>query len=77
MKAEIEFDYFGYAQLEEHVSFWLNLSDDDGNELRSIHIGSIDIPHSLIEYVGETVKVTNVYDALTKATVKLGEYWEE
>jgi hypothetical protein len=77
MKAIIEFDYFNYARIDDHMSFWLELEDDDGKLIKSIHIGYIDVPRDIIKPVGHPVHVPNVYDAIIHATTRLGTYWEE
>jgi hypothetical protein len=83
MKAEIEFSYFNYAQVNDHAHLHLVIYDDEGKEILEGELASIDIPKELVHFKVEDGDDTSfalypeICSALANAKINFKYYWEE
>ena len=77
MKASIRFNYSNYSQLDDCVTFFLVIQDDDGKVIFDNCIGDTEIPKS-IAYFRETSSLyPEIVKELLLSQITMINYWEE
>jgi hypothetical protein len=77
MKSTIEFNYHNYAQIDDMVSFWLVVYDDDENMVLDKEIGILRIPKELVKFKESTSLYPEIAKAISLAQVFFNNYSSE